>query len=136
MRVEGAQTRSTFHHIPNPESNKHLSLILSLLQSLSHIKRRLQRHTARFACNTIFPNMQRMFCSVPCKMETESGQFNTWASPGSLIIHSGVFNSLNAKCIYSYMRELSASPFMQCCVLCCVDQNHFEYHCRCMQVQY
>ena len=45
-------------------------------------------------------------------------------------------NSLNAECIYTYMRELSVSPFMQCCVLCCVDQNHFEYHCRCMEVQY
>ena len=29
-----------------------------------------------------------------------------------------VLNSLNAKCIYTYMRELSASPFIQCCLLC------------------
>ena len=46
---------------------------------------------------------------------------------------SSSLNSLNAKCIYTYMRELSASPFMQCCVLCCVDQNDY---CRCMEVQY
>ena len=45
-----------------------------------------------------------------------------------------LFNPLNAKCIYTCMltkRELSASPFMQCCVLYCVDQNHFEYACKC-----
>ena len=31
----------------------------------------------------------------------------------------------------SQKRELSASPFMQCCVLYCIDQNHFEYACKC-----
>ena len=36
-------------------------------------------------------------------------------------------NSLNAKCIYTCMYTLSASPFMQCYVLYFVDQNHFEY---------
>ena len=42
----------------------------------------------------------------------------------------GLIKSLNAKCIYTCMltkQELSASSFMQCCVLNCVDQNHFEY---------
>ena len=42
---------------------------------------------------------------------------------------------LNAKCIYTCLltkRELSSSPFMQCCVLYCVDQNHFQYHCTCI----
>ena len=133
MHVEGAQTRSTFHPHSKSRVNKTPVSYPEPFTIFGHIKRRLRRHTA---CNTIFPNMQRMFCSIPCKVETESGQFNTWASLGSLIIQSGVFNSLNAKCIYTCMRELSASPSMQWCVLCCVDQNHFEYHCRCMEVQY
>ena len=67
--------------------------------------------------------------------------FDIDTSGDDVNIHPEMFctkalNPLNAKCIYTYMRELSASPFMQCCVLHCVDQNHFEYHCRCMEVQY
>ena len=40
-------------------------------------------------------------------------------------------NSLNAKCIYTYVLT-NLSP-LSCCVLCCVDLNHFEYHGRCLK---
>ena len=33
----------------------------------------------------------------------------------SILQRWNALNSLNAKCIYTYMRELSASPFMQWC---------------------
>ena len=43
-------------------------------------------------------------------------------------------HTIKNKCIYTYVLT-NLSP-LSCCVLCCVDLNHFEYHGRCLKVQY
>ena len=42
-----------------------------------------------------------------------------------------VAHTIKNKCIYTYVLT-NISP-LSCCVLCCVDLNHFEYHGRCLK---
>ena len=78
---------------------------------------------------------QRSMDCFPAQMRAVLGNRNCIVGLLPLLSQNRKLTVLNAKCIYTCLltnRELSASPFMQCCVLYCVDQNHFEYHCTCI----
>ena len=91
-------------------------------------------HTLLNLMSTTSGGQEKQKC-VDCfhaQMRAVLGSRNCIVGLLPLLSQTRKLTVLNAKCIYSYMltkRESSASPFMQCCMLSCTDQNHFEYHC-------